>query len=74
MQESGRRTAPDTLTVVGIAGRAHRGRDAGFGKALGVADRGVLAATVRVMHEVGQQVAALPERHLQGLQRHLGAQ
>ena len=37
--------------VVAIADAADRGLDAGLGEALGVADAGVLAAAIRMMHE-----------------------
>jgi len=60
--------------VVGVAARAHRELHAGLGEALRVADREVLAAAIGVVDEALKIAAALPERHLQGVEGEVGAQ
>jgi hypothetical protein len=50
--------------VLGVSAGADRGDRSRLGQPFGVADRQVLAAAIRVMHQAIQASASLPDRHL----------
>src|SRR5215210_2500857 len=60
--------------VVGITRSADRGEGTYFAETFSVADRGVLAATIRVMHQALKTLLASPDGLLKGVQRQVGMQ
>jgi len=68
----GREEALAQGVVVAVAGRPHRGADAGLLASFSEGDRGVLTSLVGMMDD--RRGTAAPQRHVQGIEHQLGAQ